>query len=178
MKTKDLIVCSLFSAITCILAQISIPFIGGVPLTMQTLAVSLSGIILGAKKGFISQCIYILLGCVGMPVFAEFSGGLQVVFGPTGGFILSFPLMAFVIGYICEKTNKKHIFFLAMIVGSILNYVGGVIQFMIVTKSDLISAISACVIPFLFTGLVKALLATIIGSKIIENKSLKGVLNI
>ena len=173
MKIKDLILCSLFSAITCILAQISIPFVGGVPLTMQTLAVSLSGIILGSKKGFISQCIYILLGVIGVPVFAEFSGGIQIIFGPTGGFILSFPIMSFVIGYICNQTNNKYIFFLAMIIGSIVNYAGGVIQFMIVTKSNLIQSLSACVIPFLFTGLVKSLLATIIGSKIKESKSLK-----
>lgn len=177
MKTKDLIICSLFAAITAILAQISIPFPGGVPLTMQTLAISLTGILLGAKRSFISQCIYMLLGAIGLPVFASFAGGLQIILGPTGGFILSFPLMAFIIGFICEKTNNKFILFLAMILGSIANYAIGTLQFSFITNSTLGKSFMLCVVPFLFTGVLKSILATLIGAKLRENKSIKGVLS-
>ncbi|MGL5718096.1 MAG: biotin transporter BioY [Paraclostridium sp.] len=177
MKTKDLIICSMFAAITCVLAQIAIPFPGGVPLTMQTLAVSLTGIILGAKRGFIAQCIYVLLGAIGMPVFASFAGGLQVVVGPTGGFILSFPIMAYIIGYICERTNNKSLVLLAMILGSIANYAVGTVQFAFITKSTMMQSFIACVAPFIITGIVKAILATVIGMKLKENKSVEGVLN-
>lgn len=177
MKTKDLIICSLFAAITCVLAQISIPFPGGVPLTMQTLAVSLTGIILGSKRGFIAQGIYVLLGAIGMPVFASFSGGLQIIVGPTGGFILSFPIMAYIIGYICERNNNKGIVLLAMILGSIVNYFIGSLQFAFITKSTMMQAFIACVAPFIITGLVKSVLAAIIGIKLKENKSIEGVLN-
>lgn len=177
MSTKDLITCSLFAAITAILAQISIPFPGGVPLTMQTLAVSLTGMILGAKKGFISQCIYMLLGAIGMPIFAGFSAGFSAIVGPTGGFILSFPLMAYVIGFICERCDDKFIIFGAMVLGSIVNYFVGTIQFSFITSMSMMESFMACVAPFIFTGLVKSVLATVIGIKLTQNKSIKGVLN-
>lgn len=177
MKTKDLVICSLFAAITAVLAQISIPFPGGVPLTMQTLAVSLAGILLGSKNGFISLIIYTLLGAIGLPVFAEFSGGIQIILGPTGGFILSFPIMAFLIGFICERSNNKFMVFVAMILGSIINYAIGTMLFAFIMKTTIISAFIACVAPFIVTGIVKAFLATIIGIKLKENKSMQGVLN-
>ena len=78
MKTKDLVICGLFASITSVLAQIAIPFPGGVPLTLQTLAMSLTGIILGSKRGFIAQGLYVILGAIGMPIFANFTGGLQI----------------------------------------------------------------------------------------------------
>lgn len=171
MKTKDLIICSLFCAITCVIAQISIPL--SVPITMQTLAVSLSGIILGSKKGFFSQLIYIFLGGIGLPVFSGFKGVLQIILGPTGGFIITFPLMAFIISYISEKSDKKFILFISIFIGYIINYIGGLIQFMYITKSNLSSAISICIIPFLFTDFIKILLANIIGYKIRKNKCIK-----
>ncbi len=177
MKTKDLIICSLFAAITAILAQIAIPFPGGVPLTMQTLAVSLAGILLGAKKGFISQLIYVLMGAVGMPVFAGFTGGLSIVVGSTGGFILSFPIMAYVIGIICEKYNDKFIVFAAMILGSIANYAVGTVYFSLITQLPMMESFMACVAPFIFTGIVKAILATVVGLKLTQNKAIGGVLN-
>lgn len=177
MNTRDLVICSLFASITAILAQIAIPFPGGVPLTMQTLAVSLAGIMLGSKKGFISLFIYILLGAIGLPVFAQFSGGIQIILGPTGGFILSFPLMAFIIGFICDRTDNKYIIFIAMILGSIANYTIGAAQFAFIMHTTLMSAFVACVVPFIFTGIVKAVLSTIVGIKLKGNKSMQGVLN-
>ncbi|MGL5329404.1 MAG: biotin transporter BioY [Peptostreptococcaceae bacterium] len=177
MSTKNLIICSLFASITSILAQISIPFPGGVPLTMQTLAVLLTGVILGSKKGFISQCIYILLGTIGMPVFANFSGGIQSIIGPTGGFILSFPIMAFIIGFICERYNNKFIIFGAMVIGCIVNYIAGTIQFSIVTNLPIIASFLRCVAPFILMDIIKITLSTIIGIKLTQNKSIQGVLN-
>lgn len=176
MKTKDLVVCSLFAAITAVLAQISIPFPGGVPLTMQTLAVSLCGIILGAKRGFISQCIYVLLGTIGLPVFASFSGGVQIVFGPTGGFLLSFPIMAYVIGFVCERTNNKVLVILSMIVGSVINYFIGSVHFVLITKMTMLEAFMICVAPFIVTGLIKAVLAAVIGIRLKNNVAMQGVL--
>lgn len=177
MSTKDLTVCSLFAAMTAILAQISIPFPGGVPLTMQTVAIALTGIILGSKKGFISICVYILLGAIGMPVFANFSGGLQIISGPTGGFILSFPIMTFIIGFVCERCDDKFMILGSIIVSAIVNYTVGTIYFAVVTNSSLMTGFLACVVPFIFTDIIKALLSTIIGIKLTQNKSIQGVLN-
>ena len=78
----------------------------------KTLAMSITGIILGSKRGFIAQGLYVILGAIGMPIFANFTGGLQILLGPTGGFILSFPIMTYIIGYICERKNSKSYYFL------------------------------------------------------------------
>lgn len=177
MKTKDFIICSLFAAITAILAQISIPLPGGVPLTMQTLAVSLAGIILGSKRGFISMLVYTLIGAIGIPVFASFTGGINIVVGPTGGFILSFPLMTFVIGLISEKTDKKMLIFLGVILGSIVNYFVGAVQFALVTNSTFVEAIVVSVLPFVFVGVIKSVLALVIGLTIKNHNGVKEVLS-
>ena len=82
------------TAVICIMAQISIPMPFGVPMTMQTFAVAIAGIILGSKNSSIATLIYVLIGSVGIPVFSNFTGGYERLVGPTGGFILSFPLIA------------------------------------------------------------------------------------
>ena len=98
-KTLDLCMIGVVTAVIVIMAQISIPMPLGVPMTMQTFAITLAGIILGSKKGAVASLIYVLLGAVGVPVFANFSGGYQLLVGPTGGFIISFPIMAFIIAF-------------------------------------------------------------------------------
>lgn len=177
MKTREIVYCAIFATITAVLAQISIPLPGGVPLTMQTFAVSLAGILLGSKRGFISMLVYVLMGCIGIPVFAGLTAGIGAVLGPTGGFILSFPIMSFIIGLITERTNNKIIIFLGMVLGSIVNYVVGAAQFAIVTDSTLLNAFLVCVLPFILVGLIKAVLATGIGSIIKNNKSFKRIIS-
>ena len=173
-KTLDIVYCGIFATITAILAQISIPLPGGVPLTLQTFAVSLAGILLGSKKGFISILVYVLMGAIGLPVFSGFSAGIGAIVGATGGFILSFPIMSFIIGLICERTDNN---FLAMILGSIPNYLLGAIQFSLVTSSNMYNAFLVCVLPFILVGVIKAVLATIIGSMLRNHKSIRGIIS-
>ncbi|WP_455537766.1 biotin transporter BioY [Terrisporobacter sp.] len=177
MKTRDLVVCGLFAAMTAVLSQISIPFPGGVPLTLQLLSISLCGVILGAKRGFISTLIYIILGAIGLPVFAGFSGGFQCIVGYSGGFIISFPLVAFIIGFISERTNNTILVFLSTILGLIVNYTTGTLMFSTVTGSSISASLAACVIPFVFIDLLKGLIATVIGSKLKQNISIRRILN-
>lgn len=177
IKTLNIVYCAIFAAITSILAQISIPLPGGVPLTLQTFAVSLAGIILGSKNGFMSMLVYVLLGAIGLPVFAEFSGGIAPIIGPTGGFILSFPIMSFIIGLVCERTNNKIFIFLGTLLGSIPNYLIGALQFSLVTNSSIYESFLVSVLPFILVGIIKAILATIIGSILINHKSLKGIIS-
>ena len=89
LSVTDLCYIALFTALIAVLAQISIPLPGGVPLTLQTLAVPLAGIVLGPRRGTFSTLLYVLLGAIGIPVFANFTGGLGIVLGVTGGFIIS-----------------------------------------------------------------------------------------
>lgn len=177
MKTRDLVVCSLFAAMTAVLSQISIPLPNGIPLTLQLLAVFLCGVILGAKKGFISTLVYVALGAIGLPVFAGFTGGFQYIVGYSGGFIISFPLVAFIIGFVSEKTDNMVLILLSTILGLIVSYTIGTLVFSLVTNTSISASLAACVIPFIFTDLLKCFIATFIGLKLKENISIKSVLN-
>lgn len=89
---------ALMTAVTAVLSQCAIPLPGLVPITLQTFAVALTGAFLGWKQGAVSILVYLLLGCVGVPVFSGFSAGVGALAGPTGGFLVGFPIMACVCG--------------------------------------------------------------------------------
>lgn len=133
MKIKHLLLVALFTSLTAIMAQIQIriPF-SPVPVTFQVLAVCLCSTLLGKKYSAISQVIYILIGIMGFPVFSGFNSGLGALAGPTGGYIMSFPLSAYLIGFIIEKYtgNPKHpklLYFAAMSAGLLLTYLFGTV---------------------------------------------------
>ncbi len=169
LSTKDLCMISLWTAVIAVMAQIAIPMPMGVPMTMQTFAITLAAIVLGAKKGAIASSIYVLLGAIGLPVFANFSGGLHSVVGATGGFIISFPIMAFIIGWGVEyKDRIKGVFIVAIIMGTIINYVIGVFVFCLITGSSVMAGITACVIPFIPTAIIKGVVGGILGVKMRE----------
>lgn len=103
-KTKNMILCAMFVALIAAGAFIKIP-VPVVPFTLQYLFTMLAGLLLGAKRGFISVCIYILLGLVGLPIFAQ-GGGIGYVFQPSFGYIIGFAVGAFVTGMIANKSSK------------------------------------------------------------------------
>ena len=158
----NLCLMSLFTAVTAIMAQISIPMPFGVPLTMQTFAITLSGILLGSKKATTTTIIYMLLGAVGLPVFANMTGGWQSFVSPASGFLLSFPLMAYIIGYFFE-TQKKSLHILGLFLGNIANFICGLFMFCVLTGSSIPVGITTCVLPFLPATIIKAVLAYWIG---------------
>lgn len=159
---QDICSIAIMTAITAVMAQISIPMPLGVPMTMQTFAITLAGIVLGSKKGGMSILVYVLLGAIGVPVFAGFSGGFQNLVGPTGGFIISFPIMAYLIGLGVEL-KKKELFVLFLVLGTVSNYVVGVLLFCVVTQSPVATGITACVLPFIPTAIIKAVVASVLG---------------
>lgn len=166
ISVQDICSIAIMTAITVVMAQISIPMPTGVPMTMQTFAITLAGVILGSKKGGLSILVYVLLGAIGVPVFAGFSGGVQNLIGPTGGFIISFPIMAYVIGLGVEHRKKKGMFVLMLILGTVLNYVVGVAMFCIIMNSSVMTGITACVLPFIPTAIIKAVVAALLGLQI------------
>jgi biotin transport system substrate-specific component len=86
---------ALMAAVTAVAAQIAIPLpFSPIPFTLQVLAVILSGLLLGARGGTLAQAIYVLIGAIGVPVFAQFSGGLEHIAGPRGGYLVSYPIAA------------------------------------------------------------------------------------
>ena len=144
---KDLCFIAVFTAIICVLSQLSIPMPAGVPMTLQTLIIPMAGIVLGKKKGTYATLLYLLIGAVGIPVFSGFSGGLGVLFGMTGGFLISFPILSFTAGlgdelgikFSSKKDGAKpQIYFtilvLCLIIGATIKYVFGTSWFMIFSK--------------------------------------------
>lgn len=147
-KTRQLIITALMTSITAVGAQIVIP-IGTVPVTLQTFAVFLSGMILGPVWGAVSQIAYLLLGLFGLPVFAMFTSGIGILAGPTGGFLLAFPLVAFLSGIDTEKS--RYVFRLCAL---LTLYSFGWIRLSFFT-GDLLTAFFAGVLPFIGFDLLK-----------------------
>lgn len=167
LSTKQLVICSIFAAITSILAQISIPLpFTAVPLSMQITAIVITGLLLGAKCGVVSVVIYLLLGAIGLPVFTMFKGGINVLFGPTGGYLLAYPLMVFIIGYSKEKFGFGVKTVLNMLLALLLVYILGTIMFSVITGNTIAQSIILCVVPFVLPDLIKLVLAFSISSAV------------
>lgn len=172
-KLTQTIFIGLFAALIAVCSQIQIP--GAVPFTLQTFAVFLAGGLLGGKRGTISVFVYILLGAVGLPVFAGFKGGIGALIGTTGGYIIGFifSILVFVVFELLLKEKAKKIIPLgiAMVIGLIICYAFGTAWFMIVytnTKEPigLITALSWCVFPFIIPDIVKIALALTLTSRL------------
>ena len=174
LTTREIILCGLFAALVSIFAQISIPLpFTTVPLTLQIFGIAITGLILGSKCAFISTLIYLILGGIGVPVFAQFSAGIGVLFGPTGGYLLAYPLMAFIIGYIKEKSNSSILTAISMIIGLAVVYALGTVMFSLVTGNTIINSLLYCVVPFVAVDLLKLVLAYIIGETVSKRLSVK-----
>jgi len=152
MKARYITYPALFASLTAIGAQISIP-VGEVPLTFQVLFVLLSGFILGARMGFLSQVVYLLMGAIGLPVFAGFKGGLVHLYGPTGGYLLAFPLAAFLAGLITRRGNFVN-YLIASLVGISTIYFLGWIRLGLLMR-DFEKAFELGVAPFVTFDLIK-----------------------
>jgi len=165
LTSRELCYIGIFAAIIAICAQISIPQPGGVPFTLQAWAISLAGLVLGAKNATIATVVYIILGAVGAPVFAEFSGGFGVILRPTGGFILSFPIMALLAGLPSKKGGVIWQL-LGLSAGSIINLGAGLFWFNRVTELGLAVSFSYSVAPFIIITIVRTAVLPLIGRKI------------
>ena len=155
---RQLIYASLCSALMIAGAHLKIP-IGPVPIVLTNFVVMLAGLILGAKWGLASVGIYLLLGIVGLPVFAGGSG-LAYVFGPTGGYLLAFLPAVAIFGLI--SSGKKRLLWrdaAALVCGSILIYMIGVPWLKVAAELTWESAISAGMLPFLLGDAAKIVAA-------------------
>lgn len=171
---KDMILCALFASITAVLAQIAIPIpFTTVPLTLQVFAVALSGIVLGGKRAFVSQVIYVLLGAIGLPVFAQLSGGLHIIVGYTGGFILSFPFVAALIGYVSYKNDRVLNMALGIMIAMAVNYFVGTLQYSLLANVSFVEGLMVCVVPFIAIDIIKYFGAFVIGQTVKKRLNLK-----
>lgn len=170
-KTKEICFCGLMIALMAICSWISVP-IGAVPVTLQTFGVFMAVALLGGKLGTISVFAYVLLGAIGVPVFAGFSGGITAVLGTSGGYIIGFIFSALVM-WIMEKLLGRKFWVLAvsMVVGLLVCYIFGTIWFMIVYSNangavGLATVLGWCVIPFIIPDAVKIVCAMLLSAKL------------
>ena len=167
LNIKELCLIGLTTTIICIMAPLSIPMPLGVPMTMQTFIIMIVAIVLGAKRGATATLLYILLGAFGLPVFSNFTGGWQVLVGPTGGFILSFPIMAYLIGLGSDyRFRTKVAFLIGIIAGNLTNLAIGTFIFCLIGNTSLLAGLTACVLPFLPITIIKIFLSWSLGLKI------------
>lgn len=167
INIRQMTLISLFAALTAVGAFISIP-LQPIPITLQTLFTLLAGMILGSTLGATSQIIYVLLGIIGLPVFAGFKAGIGILFGPTGGFLFGFIISAYVIGKIIEVKKEKNIFYylLAGLIGTLIIYIAGIAQLSLVTGIGVKKAIAVGMFPFLPGDILKIIAASFIASKL------------
>ncbi|RLL47730.1 biotin transporter BioY [Oceanobacillus piezotolerans] len=162
-KLRVMMNCAIFAAITAILAQVEVP-LPLIPISGQTLAVGIAATILGSKQGALAMICYAAMGAVGLPVFAGFSGGAQVLVGPSGGYIFGFIVTAFITGLILEKTRfTVPMALLANVIGMFVTLFFGTMQLKLVLDLSWGASLAAGVYPFLVVGFIKAFLASYIG---------------
>ena len=158
---------SMFGALTAVGAYIAIP-LPPVPVTMQTLFVDLAGALLGGYLGAMSQVVYILLGVIGLPVFAGGKAGFGVLIGPTGGYLIGFVVGAWVIGKMTSLRREPGLVWLmvSMTAGIAVVYAIGIIQLMVVAQLSLTKALAVGLLPPLPGDIAKIVVAALICRKV------------
>ena len=160
-RTKQIAYTGMFTAIIAVMSQLAIPMPSGVPATLQTLAIVITGLILGIKAGTVSVGLYITIGAIGLPVFSAFRSGLGTLFGVTGGFIFGFIPFVIMCGLARNLKNKITAVSLC-IAGLLLCHLSGIIQFMMVTGTTFTQTALTVSIPYLIKDIVSCILAYII----------------
>ena len=164
VKESELFWVISFSILTAISAQISIP-IKPVPFTLQTMVVLLAGAFLGAKNGAYSQILYIFLGAIGLPVFAQTADGtigFARLIGTTGGYLLAFPVAAYLVGLITEKNQKYLIVIISMFVAELVVILFGTLYLYAAYLHNFVDAIKAGAAIFTVWMIVKVFAAATI----------------
>jgi len=162
-NTYQYVLAAFGAAIIAVLAQVTIP-LPLIPITGQTLAVGIVVTILGTRIGTLSVLLYILLGATGLPVFSGMSGGLGILVGPTGGYIVGFLATAIMMGLYLDKFGITFTHaIIANIMGMIITLAFGTVWLKIVADYTWTAAFLGGAAPFIVVGIVKAVLAAWIG---------------
>lgn len=147
-SVRSMVFMAVFAALICVAAPFSIQ-VGPIPITLATFAIYLTGAILGGKRAMIAVTVYILLGAVGLPVFSNFRGGFQTLFGLTGGYIIGYIPLVFITGIFSEMNSKKHwTMIVGMLLGTVALYTFGTAWYMIQSGSGLAESLALCALPF------------------------------
>lgn len=170
MKTRDLAYIALFAAIIAVLGTLPAVNIGPVPITAQTLGVMLAGGVLGARRGFLAVLLFLVLVAIGLPLLSSGAGGLAVFAGATAGYLYSWPIAAFVIGWLTERVWSRY----NVVWGVLINVLGGMVVIYLVgvpvlaavANLSLWQAIVSGAWPFLPGDVAKAVIAAGIADQV------------
>lgn len=170
---RDITYTAVMTGLIAVCSWISIP--AAVPFTLQTFAVYLTLELLGGRRGTFSVLVYLLLGALGLPVFSGFSGGVGVLFGPTGGYILGFLGLSLLYwGFTTNFGKKLPVRIVAMILGLAVCYTFGTVWFLIVYTHTtgpvgLTTILGWCVFPFILPDLIKLTLAVVLAGRLTKH---------
>ena len=153
------------SAIICIISPFALPTVfSPVPITLSTLAIYLCLFVLGLKKGVVSVLLYLLLGLIGLPVFAGFSGGVGKLFGPTGGYLIGYLFLVFIAGlFINRRKSKWYLYLLGMLLGTATCYLFGTLWLAYQMQLTFSEAFALGVLPYIPADLIKMIAALLLG---------------
>lgn len=166
--TRELVIISLFVAMQVILSQVAIPLpFNPVPISFGLVAIYVTGILLKPKHAIFVQICYLLLGAMGLPVFGNFSGGIGILFGPTGGYLLVYPIVSGIVSMALNSQrslqsehtrSRKWLLLKASIsicLAHIVLYLGGTIWLSVTTGNSFYATLSIAVFPFISLDILK-----------------------
>ena len=165
LRLRAMVLAACFAAMLCLIAPISFP-IGVIPITLSVFALFLASLILPTEIALISVFVYMALGAVGLPVFSSFRGGVQMLIGPTGGYLLAYPLMVLCVGGV-RKILRCFPALLREVIGGIaalvVCYGAGTMWYCVVAEVDsFYAALAMCVLPYIPFDLAKLAVAILI----------------
>lgn len=169
--TRRMVTIALITAITCILAPLSVPIpISPVPITLTNLVLFISVFVMEWKDALLSYVIYLLIGLAGLPVFSGFSGGLAKIAGPTGGYLIGFVFLILIAGIIIHKAPRQKLpAVIGMTLGMAVTYLFGTVWLAVQMELSFTAALSAGVLPYLPGDIIKIIIASIAGP-ILQNR--------
>lgn len=168
-STRNMVLIALMTAIMCILAPVSLPLpFTPVPITLAVLIVYFCAYVLDPISSLICILLYLLLGAIGLPVFANYRSGLGVIFGPTGGYLVGYLFIAYICSLVFTKFPKNILFhILAMTFSITICLILGTVWFTFRKEGvTFIQAFYLCVIPFIPGAIIKIIIAAIAGPEI------------
>ena len=148
MTTRHLTVTAMLTALLCIFSPLTLP-LGPVPLSLTTAVLMLMALLLGGPRAALCCGVYLLMGLVGLPVFAGFQGGVGTLLGPTGGFLLGYLPMTALCGGLCARWTAQFGQLCIFLAGTALLYLTGTAWYCLQTGAEVTAALAVCVLPFL-----------------------------
>jgi biotin transport system substrate-specific component len=158
---RFLVLSAFVTALTAVgaLTSFTLPFLTLVPFSLQVFGVYLAGGLLPSKWAFLSMATYLVLGAIGLPVFAEGAHGVAVLIGPFGGYLWAYPLAAWAMARFVRSSDKRFHLILGLGINLAIIYAGGMIGIMITTGASVIHALLEGVLPFIAWDALKAVVA-------------------